>query len=300
LTVHRLLRRIAGAPGLAVARCTGAVGLTTPAQAAEAEAGPHYYLALGGSDSVGFQPTAAIPHGAPTDDGYADDLMGTERARWDDLQLVQMGCPGETTLTMLEGGDRCHGFASQLGLAVSFLRQHPSTVLITVDVGFNDMVGCLGHHQVDQACVDAALANVRAQLPQIVATLRAAGGPRVLIVGVGHYDPYLVASLDGAAGKSFAALSLDVMNRLNETLRSAYAGAGIPMADVAGAFDMNNVAPTALPDGRPVPLNVARTCALTWECVTGPLGRNKHPNAEGYRLISEAISDQISDEVSNP
>ena len=121
-----------------------------------------------------------------------------------------------------------------------------------------------------------------------------AAGPKVHIVGVGHYDPYLVAYRDGAAGKAFAAQSLDVIGRLNEALRSAYAGAGIPVADVATAFAMNSVAPTALPDGELVPMNVARTCALTWECVTGPLGRNKHPNAEGYRLISEAVSDEVS------
>ena len=64
--------------------------------------------------------------------------------------------------------------ASQLSRAVSFLRQHPSTVLVTVDVGFNDMVRCLAHHVVDEGCVDLALANVRTQLPQILAALRAA------------------------------------------------------------------------------------------------------------------------------
>lgn len=295
--VHRLLGGIALATGMGLALLVGAAGFAATAQAAGAE--PHYYLALGGSDSVGFQPTAAVPHGAPTDEGYADDLVGAERARWDDLQLVQLGCPGETTLAMLEGGDRCHAFASQVGLAVSFLRQHPSTVLVTVDVGFNDMVRCLGHHVVDEACVDLALANVRTQLPQILVALRAASGPKVHMVGVGHYDPYLVAYRDGAAGKAFAAQSLDVIARLNEALRAAYAGAGIPMADVATAFDMNDVAPTALPGGELVPLNVARTCALTWECVAGPLGRNKHPNAEGYRLISEAVSDAVSNEISN-
>ena len=275
-----------------MALSTGVLSLTTPVQAAEV--GPHYYLALGGSDSVGFQPTAAIPQGAPTDEGYANDLVDAERARWGDLQLVQLGCPGETTSTMLEGGDRCHAIASQLALAVSFLRQHPSTVLVTVDVGFNNLVHCLGHHEVDEACVDLGLANVRTQLPQILAALRAASGPKVHFVGVGHYDPYLVASLDGTIGKSFAAESLDVITRLNDALRSAYAAAGVPMADVASAFDMDSAALTALPDGTPVPLNVARTCALTWECVAGPLGRNKHPTTEGYRLISEAIRDALS------
>ena len=228
-----------------------------------------------------FNPRRTVPHGAPTDDGYANDLVAAERARWGDLQLVQLGCPGETTLTMLDGGDACHASVSQLGLAVSFLRQHPSTVLVTVDVGFNDMVHCLGHHEVDEACVDLALANVRTQLPQILAALRAAGGPALHIVGVGHYDPYLVASLDGPAGKSFAAESLDVITRLNEALRSAYAAAGITMADVADAFDMDNTAPAALPDGEAVPLDVARLCALTWACVPGPLGPQQAPQRRG-------------------
>jgi lysophospholipase L1-like esterase len=292
LTGHRLLAWIIAVTGTAVVLGASAFFLAAPAQATDA--GPAYYLALGGSDSVGFQPTAAVPHGARTDEGYADDLVGAEHARWDDLEPVQLGCPGETTMAMLEGGDRCSPEQSQLSRAVSFLHQHPSTVLVTVDVGFNDMVRCLAHHVVDEGCVDLALANIRTQLPQILAALRAAGGPKLQIVGVGRYDPYLEAYLDGAAGQSFAAQSLEVTARLNDTLRSAYGGAGIPMADVAGAFDMNSDASAALPDGELVPLNVARTCALTWECVTGPLGHNKHPNAEGYRLISEAISDELS------
>ena len=72
------------------------------------------------------------------------------------------------------------------------------------------------------------------------------------------------------------------------------AAAGIPMADVAGAFDMEDSDLSALPNGQLVPLDVARTCALTWECVTGPLGHNKHPNADGYRLISTAITNEVS------
>ena len=50
-----------------------------------------YYLALGGSASIGFQPTAARPQGQPTDTGYANDLLSIERSRWHDLQLVQLG-----------------------------------------------------------------------------------------------------------------------------------------------------------------------------------------------------------------
>jgi lysophospholipase L1-like esterase len=284
--------RLAGAV-TAVVMCAGLLA-GTAGVAGAAITPPHYYLALGGSDSVGFQPTVAIPHGQRTDDGYADDVLNLERARWSDLNLVQLGCAGETTLTMLNGGDRCYPSLSQLALAVSFLKQHPSTVLVTVDVGFNDVVRCLVHRVIDPSCVDLALESVRDQLPQILAALKNAGGPDLRIIGVGHYDPYLVAYLSGPIGRSFAEQSLDLMTRLNDTLRSVYAGAGIPMADVATVFDMTAVTPTKLPNGVIVPMNVARTCTLTWECVGGPLGHNKHPNDEGYRLIGEEISDLIA------
>jgi lysophospholipase L1-like esterase len=266
-------------------------GVSSPAGADE---GPHYYLALGGSDSVGLQPTAAIPHGQRTDDGYADDLLGSLRSRWDDLKLVQLGCPGETTETMLGGGDKC-GYAagSQLAAGVSFLHQHPSTVLVTVDVGFNDLVHCLGKHIVDASCVSLELGNLRAQLPRIVAALRGAGGPDLQIIGVGHYDPYLVAYRYGPAGQAFASQSIDVITRLNDALRSAYAQGGDPMAEVAAAFDMTATTPTALA-GTVLPRNVERTCTLTWECTRGPLGPNKHPNDDGYEVIADAISAVLS------
>jgi lysophospholipase L1-like esterase len=288
---YRWRAGIAVAIGVCAGLLAAAIGVSAPAGATTA--GPHYYLALGGSDSVGFQPTAAIPHGQRTDEGYADNILATERARWSDLSLVQLGCPGETTLTMLNGGDRCYSSLSQLALAVSFLHQHPSTVLVTIDVGFNDMVRCVVHRVIDPSCVDLALESIRNQLPVIVATLRSAGDPGLRIIGVDHYDPYLAAYLSGPIGRSFAAQSLDVMTRLDETLRSVYLAAGIPMADVGTAFDMSADQPTRLASGAVVPLNVARTCALTWECIAGPLGHNKHPNAVGYRIIGEAISDLI-------
>jgi lysophospholipase L1-like esterase len=261
--------------------------------AAGATPGPHYYLALGGSDSVGFQPTAAMPLGEPTDEGYANDLLASERARWPDLKLVQLGCAGETTLTMLDGGDRCHPSLSQLALAVSFLHQHPSTTLVTVDVGFNDVAHCFAHRVIDPSCVGLQLEGLRDQLSRILATLRSAGGPELRIIGVGHYDPYLSAYLRGPVGQAFAAQTVDEITQLNEALRSVYVAAGIPMADVATPFDMTATEPTQLPSGATVPLDVARACALTWGCVTGPLGHNKHPNEEGYRLIAGTISSLI-------
>jgi hypothetical protein len=170
-------------------------------------------------------------------------------------------------------------------------------VLVTVDLGFNDVVRCLRHATIDEACVARAMRDVEVQLPQILAQLKEAAAPRTLIIGLTHYDPYLASALDGPAGRSFAAQSLAVILRLNDALRAAYGGEGIAVADIPSAFDMTSTQPTTVPGLGTVALDVARTCALTWECAPAPLGPNKHPNDAGYRVISEAIADAVSDAV---
>jgi hypothetical protein len=181
-----------------------------------------YYLALGGSASIGFQPTAARPQGQPTDTGYANDLLSIERSRWHNLQLVQLGCAGETTDAFLGGGDRCHPYVAQLAEALDFLHAHPTTVLVTIDLGFNDIDHCLAFHTVNQPCVAQRLKAIDQQLPQIIATLRAAGSPIMHIVGVDHDDPYLGDYLRSAAGEHFAETSLGVIDRLDDTLHDIY------------------------------------------------------------------------------
>jgi hypothetical protein len=53
---------------------------------------PPYYVAVGGSGSLGLQPSAAHPHGQATDSGYSNDLVTAERSTWPDLRLVRFGC----------------------------------------------------------------------------------------------------------------------------------------------------------------------------------------------------------------
>ena len=265
--------------------------VSTPASADATSHEPHFYLALGGSGSVGVQPTAAAPRGRPTDAGYANDLLVMERSRWTDLRLIRLGCPGATTRTMLQGGGRCaYRTGSQLAAAVASIRRQPSTVLVTLDLGFNNVRRCLAHQHVDEACVAQAVAIVHRQLTQILTSLRAAGGPGLQIVGVGHYDPYLGDYLKGPAGRAFAVHSLGVVTLLNDALRSDYGAAGVPMADVAASFDTADVGMTTLAGVGSVPEDVARVCALTWMCAPAPLGPNPHANDAGYRAISQAIA----------
>lgn len=255
-----------------------------------------FYLALGGSGSVGFQPTASRPRGQPTDSGYANDLLGLERSRWPDLTLVQLGCPGTTTGAMLTGVGHCHHRyqeGSQLGAALLFLRNHPSTVLVTVDLGFNDVLPCLRHEVVDDGCMTEALGALHDQLVQILTQLRAAAPPSTMIVGVGHYDPYLGDYLR-PGGHAFSLASVRAIEHLDDVMRSTYAAEGVPMADIASPFDMTDSTPVDLPGFSAVPENVARVCSLTWMCTSPPLGPNSHPNDAGYHAISLAIEDGVN------
>ena len=55
------------------------------------------------------------------------------------LRLIKLGCPGETTGSMVDGGSCRYQGGSQPAAAVSFLRAHRGHVsLITLDIGAND------------------------------------------------------------------------------------------------------------------------------------------------------------------
>ncbi len=221
--------------------------------------------------------------------------MPLERHRWPGLAVVHLGCPGATTATMLEGGGHCrYAAGDQLRAAQEFLRAHPTTVLVTVDLGFNDLLACMRHEVVDAMCVRLALTTVHDQLRQILRGIKSATPSGARIVGVGHYDPYLGDYFRGPGGRTFATASLNVMERLDATLRSDYAAARVPLADVASAFDLSDrrhVRWSGLPT---VPTDVARTCALTWMCDRPPLGHNLHPDDAGYRAIASAIAAAVA------
>lgn len=262
--------------------------LATPVGASEPASSAPQYLDLGGSASVGFQPTAARPHGQRTDTGYANDLVGLTRRRWPRLHLTELGCPGASTATFVDGGGRCrYRSGTQLAAAVDFLRSHPTTRLITVDLGFNNVRPCLVHESVNEACVSKDLGSLRQQLSSALGTLRRAAGNEVDIVGVGHYDPFVALPEDSAHGRSFAAASVGVIDELDATLGSIYQHFGIPMANISTAFDTSSRTPVR--GGNSGSSAGPHICQLTWMCSRPPYGPNLHPNDVGYQAIARAI-----------
>src|ERR1700733_5578853 len=101
-----------------------------------------YYLALGDSLSQGVQPDEAGAS-VETAHGYASQLYAILHRDRPSLRLVRLGCPGETTVTMLHGGSCRYQGGSQLAAADAFLRAHRGhVVLVTLDIGANDPQDC--------------------------------------------------------------------------------------------------------------------------------------------------------------
>ena len=271
----------------------GSIGSSAAGAATSVSA---FYLAIGGSGSLGVQPTAGYPKGQRTDEGYADYLVAAEAANGVTLDLHEIGCSGETTYGMLHGGDHCYTSPdTQLNEAISFLQAHRNeNGLVTIDLGFNDLMPCVHDHWRSSTCVDKQLGAVRTQLTEIVGLLEDVAGPDVEFVGVGHYDPYLADSLRDRDGAHLAASSLHMVRHLDEVLSSVYHSFGIPTADVGGAFKIDSTAPVALAGNRTEPENVAEVCLLTWMCQPPPLGPNIHPNDAGYQTIATAIEDVLT------
>lgn len=263
------------------------------------DADVHYYVSLGTSLSVGVQPNG-VGVTLPTDDGYSDQLFDSMRPAFEatgnrELRLIKLGCPGETLDDFVNGGSCVYVAGSQLEAAVDFLEDNADKIhLVTIDMGGNDFrnADCI-EATVDIDCANTVSAQIATDLAAALTTLSNAAGAATTIVGMNYYNPFLSSWLDDAAGQTLAVESAQAATILNGLLGTTYATAGMPMADVAAAFqsdDFVTIVPTALPPPNDnLPLSVANICDFTYQCHPDPVGPDIHANTAGYSLIADTI-----------
>jgi lysophospholipase L1-like esterase len=287
--------RLTGIPRLrlrlAIAAVTALAALTACSSPATTD-GPHpnqspptYYLALGDSLSQGVQPDAAGAS-VETQYGYPDQVYAALHPSHPTLKLVKLGCPGETTSTMINGGICHYPGRSQLKAAVAFLHAHRGRVLlITIDIGANDPEHCGGQPSLSQlaSCAVKGIPAAVTRLTTIMASLKAAG-PGVRVVGMNYYLPALAEWRNGLPGHLVAWAAERLAATYNNMLDRVYTNYGARVANVFGAFDTADFAEQGT-----TPRNVALLCQWTWACAAPPRGPNQHANQAGYQVIARAF-----------
>lgn len=276
----------------------GGIGvLPAPAQAAP----ERYYLSVGDSYAVGYQPNGDLTH------GFAQQLLPKAKKRGHDLTLVNLACGGATTSSILyrKGcgkqrravGTPSYAPLTQTQAAARFLRHHRGQVaLVTVSIGGNDITAC-GRGVPDPiGCVAETVARINTNVTELAARLRKAAGPKVRIVGTTYPDVLLGQWVYEPVDKQIATLSILAFRQfINPSLRSAYAAAGGQFVDVTratGAYGPLDEFTTLPPYGR-IPVPVAKVCRLTWYCQKGDI----HARTSGYGVIADLIARRLPRKV---
>jgi len=280
---------LAGLLTAAVSGCTASSGRLS---GAEQQAPPAtYYLALGDSLSQGVQPD---PSGVsePTQDGYADQLYTVLRRSQPGLRLVKLGCPGETTGSMIHGGICRYRGGAQLAAAARFLRAHRGHVsLVTLDIGANDPYSCILKPSLTKLarCVASFIPEAGRNLNTILNRIHQAS-PGTKVVAMNYYLPTLAEWRHGWVGEMIARTAELAADGYNTLLAKVYRAHGVRVANVFSAFHTSDFgADVTVPGYGSLPRNVAAICQWTWECAAAPRGPNEHANQTGYRVIARAF-----------
>jgi lysophospholipase L1-like esterase len=257
-------------------------------------AGPTYYVSVGDSYSVGYQPGI----GATT--GYTGYV--TKKTH---LTLANFGCGGATTASIIDtvgcpdvlphtAGAHVYPTMTQAAAADAFLSAHRGHIgLITVSIGGNDVTACAAQPS-PIPCVATAVTSIDQNVTTLAAGLRAAAGPKVPIIGLTYPDvilgSYVYPSQPATAARmTLAAQSVVAFRTLiNPALAKAYEAAGGVFVDVTaatGGYTPLTTTVTVAPYGT-IPRAVAQVCTLTWFCAVG----NIHATNTGYALIGKLVT----------
>jgi lysophospholipase L1-like esterase len=272
--------------------------LAVPAASHAAKPERNLYVSLGDSYAAGFQPTAPGV-GKTTRNGFAYQVPGLAKPRGYKLKLVNFGCGGETTVSLLERTTECgkslgpggvkYGGTTQLKAATKYIRAHKKKIaLMTVSIGGNDVTACARDAN-PVPCVQAATTSIDANVTKIAKALRKAAGPKPKLVGITYPDVILGAWVANPPNQDLARLSLVAFQSIiNPALKKAYAAGQGKFVDVTAATGAYTPLDqlTDLPPYGQVPQAVAAVCNLTYYCQFGDI----HARTSGYKIIAELIA----------
>ena len=259
---------------------------------------PPAYLSLGDSLAAGSQPNADGEDG-PTRQGYAD-AIGRRLARvHPGLRTVRLSCGGARTATLMHGGAGCQptGEPGQLVRAERYLAAHADVPLVTIDIGDNDVEGCISvlPPAIDGECVRDGRERIARNLPLIARRLKAAAGPRTQVIGITDYNQFLALWNDGPRGRAVARRSVRIIGSLNTLMRDIYRREGVEVAEAGRRFASEDLTTMRrVPGLGRVPLAVERICRWTWACSDPPIGHDDHAKPGGYAVIAQAVLDRMN------
>lgn len=283
---HRMFASRNNRPSTRLLALAAAIIALTPSPLTSASAPPvfdppeNYYLALGDSVTYGFQFSKFLAGQPPSafNTGFVDDFGARLRQIRPGMRTVNYGCPGETTVSFINGpcpwtagGRQLHDnfSGSQLDAAVAFLRAHPGEVSpITLTLWGNDVsqlvVSCGGDLTCVQHRAPGAIAQVSMNLSAILDRLRAEA-PNAEIIVTGAWDSFIGAFSVG--DPLFEALNVPMANV-----------AGMGRSRFADPFPIFNPQGDAAAEGQAM-------CTLTLLCTDG----DSHPSDDGYRALAAVV-----------
>jgi lysophospholipase L1-like esterase len=295
---------------------TAALALVFVPTAGAAKIG-NTYLALGDSLAYGYHQaqfqselgSKGFIEPATFNDGYVDDFAGVLKIFNPHLQLINDGCPGETTETLIKGSGvfgpaYCAGGptggpfpkaflhhqypGSQLEDALAILAENSNVSPITLNIGSNDVLQFLTHtcgfpakYTCTESEVAAEFGHIVTNVGSILGQLRAAA-PNAQIVLIGAYNPYPTLLPPPGGDKTLAAL--------NGALKSVAASVpGTSFADSEPAFNIPGT------HGDSEAADIPFICVLTAMCPGGKFNpaspvADIHPSKLGYAVMGGVVT----------
>ncbi|MFL6129241.1 MAG: SGNH/GDSL hydrolase family protein [Mycobacteriales bacterium] len=277
---------------LAVMMLPGALSPTVAAAGVQPVHPGFGYLALGDSVAFGYRPPAVTPQADYFDAdnfvGYPEDLAAARS-----LRLANASCPGETTASMITAGAQSNGCENSLGspvgyrtvfplhvaysgtqlaFAVDYLRSHPRTRLVTINIGANDLFLCQATtaDRCTGADFPAALRQISENLTTILTALRETA----------HYHHDL------------ALLTYYSLNYADPVQVAGTTALNAALVAVAARFDV------VVADGFAAFLHASQSFGGD-SCAAGLLialpggGCNIHPSALGHQVLAAAVDDVV-------